>query len=839
MTMPSPAGSQPHVFLSYASADREQALAVADALEAAGVRVWIDRTGISGGESYAAAIGEAIRGCGALVLLCSAAAFASRNVRQEIALAWKHGRSILPLRLEPVEPPPELEYWLEAAQWVDALERSRTSWLTDVANGLRRLGVDVRPEPIGPETFARSRHQRSLPAPPNVLLGRERDVEAVTAMLATARLVTLTGPGGTGKTRLGIEVGKRLEARFAGNVAFVDLAPVREGSLVLPQIAQAIGVQDLGGQPVRESVRLRLAGEPWLLLVDNFEHVLDEAPLLAELLAESSELRMLVTSRALLRLQAEREFPVAPLPVAKAVALFVERAKAVKPGFAMAEEDESAIAEICRRLDGLPLAIELAAARVKLLSPRALLARLHQSLSMLTGGARDLPTRQQTLRNAISWSYDLLTSAEQTLFRQLAVFVGGWTFEAAEVVCVLPEDAPELFDILTSLIDKSLVTQADDRDGEPRFGMLETIREFGLEQLVASGEETAVRNRHAAWCLSFATREDWLAADPQLTRWFRLIERDIANLRAALAQLAADGQIEATLRLAADMFDYWWSIGPISEGRAWLEAELGKPGDVDPAIRLRALMALSWLLMGQNDAGRLSEVTSEALALARAVGNRVSEVICLTIFGHLAARKGTFGSAEQLASEALELAKELNRPEWIGFALNQLAFFVFDQADYARALAYSQEALEFVRGTGDPELIATALFNLGRANRYQRNHMQAMVQFRECIALWADFRRTWSIGVSFSELAHLFVGLGKAEQAATLLGAAERIRETTGITGWWLELAQSEPADGAARAVMGDRAFHEAFRAGRDMPWEQAVAEALRESDPSGTGHGR
>jgi predicted ATPase len=828
---PPPHGQHPYAFVSYANADRERVLPVVAALEQAGIAVWIDQTGIAGGSNYGPEIVAAIRDARAVLVMCSASAFASRNVRQEVALAWKHARPILQLRLEPVESPADLEYWLEAAQWIDVLDRPLAAWWPDVARGLQRLGFEPEREAAAPAA-PKPRRRPTLPVSATSLLGREREVDAVVAALATARLVTLTGPGGAGKTRLAVEAATRLAPRFAGNVAFVDLAPVRERSLVLATIAQAVDVYDLGGRPVREGLRLRFAGEPWLVVIDNFEHVLDEAPLLADLLADSPDLQLLATSRAVLRLRAEREIAVPALAPAAARALFGERARAARPGFAVTADNEGTVAEICRRLDGLPLAIELAAARAKLLSPQALLARMERSLPMLTGGARDLPARQQTLRNAIAWSYDLLSPEEQRLFRRLAVFVGGWTLDAAEAVCVLADGAPDLLDVLASLLDKSLVTQSEGTDGEPRFGMLETVREFGLERLAASGDEEAVRDRHTAWCLALAEHREIGPTFPNLKQWLHQIDREISNVRAALARLDQRDQAVMRLRLAAEMCTYWWLIGPIGEGRAWLEAALPRADDASPAIRVKALVSGGWLVFQQGDVHRYHELATEGLMLARRTGDRPHEIYGLLQLGKIAEVKIDFDLAQLRYAEALDIARTLDRNDLIGFALQQIGYLAWEQGDLARSSSILSEALVHCKEGGDRFFVAAVLWRLGRATRDQGDAARAYSLIRESIAMWAEIGRISFIGHALVDLASIIAGVGHHERAAGLLGAAERIRESVGVPVMSSDEARYVASVAIVRAALGENVFGDAYRRGRELPWEQVIAEALADPEP-------
>ncbi len=439
------------------------------------------------------------------------------------------------------------------------------------------------------------RHLHNLPAQPSALLGRESEVAATRALLEQegARIVTLTGPGGTGKTRLGLQVGAELVEAFTDGVWFVPLAAIADPALVIPAIAQPLGVREIPGEPLLTTLQEYLRNKHALLLLDNFEHLTAAAAAVSALLAACPGVQVLVTSREPLRITGERELPVSPLALPdprqarglspgalldySAIRLFVERAQAVKPDFTLTEATAADVIAICRRLDGLPLAIELAAARVRILPPSQLLNRLDTRLKVLTGGNRDLPARQQTLRAAIEWSHELLDPGEQALFAHLAVFSGGCTFEAAEAVCGAAGALQlDVLDGLDSLTQKSLLRPEDGADGETRFTMLETIREYGLERLDATGHAETVRRAHADYFVTLAE-----AAEPQLTGadqvdWLNRLGAEHDNFRSAMGWLEQGSEIETRLRIAAALWRFWWMRGHLAEGRGWLERALAE-----------------------------------------------------------------------------------------------------------------------------------------------------------------------------------------------------------------------------------------------------------------------
>jgi predicted ATPase/class 3 adenylate cyclase len=538
----------------------------------------------------------------------------------------------------------------------------------------------------------------NLPVQPTPLVGRVREVGAVCALMHRdeVRLVTLTGPGGIGKTRLGLQVAAELSESFADGVFFVDLAPLRNPSLVLSTIAQIIGIQEAAGQPLLERLADVLQQKQLLLLLDNFEQVMSAAMQVADLLSACPSLKVLVTSRERLHVRAEHEFAVPPLALldpnrlpelatlaqSEAVALFLERAQATKSDFQLNPTNARAIAEICARLDGLPLAIELAAARIKLLSPQALLARLDQRLTVLTSGARDVPARHQTLRHTIAWSYDLLSAQEQRLFRRLAVFVGGCTPEAVESVSTAVDDTnADLLDSMASLLDKSLLQRVEQDGDEPRFAMLETIREYGLEMLASAGEEQATRMAHAAYYLALAERAEPELSGPQQLIWFERLEREHDNLRAALSWLLEQGAHEQSkehaLRLGGALSRFWEIRGYVSEGWRWLERVLEISRGERSAVRAKALIGAGALASLQDDFGQAEALCEEGMALCRELGDRRGSATALSSLGYAALMRSNYAAAHAQLEEALTLFREVGDTANSVYALHRLASALF------------------------------------------------------------------------------------------------------------------------------------------------------------------
>jgi predicted ATPase/transcriptional regulator with XRE-family HTH domain/uncharacterized protein HemY len=643
------------------------------------------------------------------------------------------------------------------------------------------------------------------PAPPTPLVGREREVATACALLRqpAARLLTLTGPGGVGKTRLAQAIASEIAGDFADGVAWVELAGLRDPMLVASAVARALGVRESGEAPLAELLARAVSERQVLLVVDNCEHVLPAMPLLRELLAASPRLAVLTTSRARLRLRGERELPVGPLAVPEAidrgapplaglagvaaVRLFVERATEVVPGFTLTEQTAPAVCELCRRLEGLPLALELAAARVKLLPPQSLLTRLEQRLPLLTGGARDAPDRQRTMRDAIAWSYDLLTPSEQVLFRHLSVFAGGFTLAAAEAVAGRDREARDrgdgdILEDLAALADQSLLRLGEQPGGggehEARFSLLEMVREFAFEQLLARSEAAAMQRAHAAYYLDLVEQAEPELTGPAQTEWLIRLEREHDNLRVALEWAnSQDPPTAMGMRIAGSLWRFWWMHGHYHEGRSWLESALER-GTGDDAARSKALYGAGSLATEQGDYARAAVVLEAALEVARAGGDRSVAALALTDLGSIARQQGAYDRASQFHEEALALRRDIGDRRGIAVSLGNLGLASLYQGTYTRAERLLSEAATAFRALGDQHSLITTISNLAHAAVLHGDYPHARALVEESLAGYREMADHQGMADDLVTLGLAARGQGDAAHAASLFREAlEHARE--------------------------------------------------------------
>jgi predicted ATPase len=659
---------------------------------------------------------------------------------------------------------------------------TRYQTATEIWADLKSLQAGVTPAVV--ELSSRQPKEAkpdNLPIQLTSFIGREREIAEVKKLLTIARMLTLTGPGGTGKTRLALQVAASLCDEFEHGAFFVALAPINNPKLVASTIAPILGLREVGGQPPLESLKQYLRDKQMLFLLDNFEQVVTAATLVAELLTACPRLKILVTSRASLHVSGEQEFPVPPLSLpalkhlasleilsrSEAVALFVQRAQAVKPDFALCNENASAVAEICIRLDGLPLAVELAAARIKLLTPQTMLPRLESRLKLLTGGPRDLPARQQTLRGAIEWSYALLDEDEKKLLRRLSVFAGGCTLEAAEAVCNTATDLNvEILDGLASLVDKSLLRQLE----QPRFLMLETIRAFGLECLAANGEIEAFRRAHRDFFLKFSEEAEPQLTGPQQKTWLERLDQEHDNLRAAFDWSLNNGDLEAGLRFGAALWRFWLIRYYLDEGRERLANLIAKAdSSVCTEARAKVLNGAGTLAQNHVDCTAARSYFMESLALYRKLGNKRGIAATLNNLGWIAWRLGDNAAARALSEESLALHRELEDKRGIATSLNNLGFVAHHQGDYVAARSLHQESLTLRRELGDKRNVAFSLSNIGRAMQKQGDYAQASAVLEEASALFQELGDKQLFANTLNILADLSHDQSDEERAVKLI----------------------------------------------------------------------
>ena len=665
----------------------------------------------------------------------------------------------------------------------------------------------------------------SLPVPPNRLIGRDHDLEALATLLdrREVRLLVLTGAGGSGKTRLALEAARRAQASYANGAVLVELVPLRDPRLVVPTIAQALSVAD-AQQPL-EALTGALRSRELLLVLDNAEHVRDAMPALVELLARAPRLTVLVTSRTVLHLSGEHVFPVAPLDAEASQALFEQRARSLQPDFRITPENRGAVRELCRRVDGLPLAVELAAARVRALTPEAVLERLNERLSFLAGGPHDLPARQQTLYETLDWSYELLSEEERALLARLSVFRGGATLGAVAEICVDGDEGGAL-DLVERLADASLLLVRRPAEGEVRYDLLETVWQYAADRL-QEVDAAATRQRHAEWCLALAERAEPELSGERQAWWFSQLEAEHDNARAALAHLAETGQRERALRLTALLSRFWYVRGHLTEARRHLDEVLPVAGDLNPLLLRRVQTAGASIALLQGDYAAARAFAEGALESARRAGEQRFVANALSNLGAISLAGGDEERAAEVLEQAVALARQVGDERIMALALNNLGDLALSTGDYRRAEPLFEESHALLRARGDTANIARSLFNLGAVDLMVGADCAAEARFGEALELARAAEDKEDLAWCLEGFAALAARAGDGERAATLLGAAGALLGRIGADFKPFERRLNKSTESAVRAACDARIFDEARERGASMPPEDVLDLAL------------
>jgi predicted ATPase/class 3 adenylate cyclase len=684
-----------------------------------------------------------------------------------------------------------------------------------------------------------SNRPTNLPLQPNPLVGREEEVAQLVYLLrdGSVRLVTLSGVGGTGKTRLALQVAAELLDDFRSGSFFVSLAPVTNPDLVTPAIAQALSLRERPEEPLSATLLSHLEGKQMLLVLDNFEQVVDAAPFVADMLAVAPDVKVLVTSREPLHLRSERIIDVPPLSPEEALELFIARAQAVNPSFAPDPTDARNIREICARLDYLPLALELAAARVPLLPPRVLLDRLERRLPLLTTGPRDLPARQRTLSATIGWSYDLLRPTDQALFAALGVFVDGCTLEAAEGVCQAPLDG------LQSLLDKNLLRRRDAVDGGPRFWMLETIREFALERLAESREAESIKRRHAEFFMQLAERGALELRGSEQSHWLARLDEEHDNIRAAIAWALKRGEAQLAYRLTGSMANrFWWVRGHVREAAAALEAAIALTAKPELTHVALVLDGAAWLALVGGKLDQARRYAEAQVEVSEALGDPKETARALRTLTLLAEAEGRPEEAIPLAKRELEISRELGNRDAISATLLNLGLFHLELDRAAEAVRFVEEALSEARAIHHEEGIGTCLLALGMAALHEGRHEDSLPLLVEALGISHALGFTERTGSALFCIAACRSAHGDELMAARLVGAADNLYESIGAVPEELERRVRGRLLAELARNLDASTLADAIAEGSHWSEEQAVALALEstgfDGSPTSMGEG-
>ena len=766
----------PDVFISYSSQDAAVAEAAREALESAGIRCWIAPRDIAPGQDWSAAIIDALESCRVFLLIFSAHSNESEQVKREVQNAVGQRLPVLPFRIEDVVLTRQMRYFIGTPHWLDAVSPPLEPHLERLVAAVRQLlsGQELEPTssaPPVPALVPAPRH--NLPQALSNFIGRVREIEEIKNLLAQARLVTLCGAGGCGKTRLALAVAHEIGEGFQDGAWLVEMETITSPSLVAQAVANVLEVREAADRPLEDTLVQALRARQLLLVLDNCEQVVEAVARLAQKLLQSCpQLRVLATSREPLGIAGESLWRVPSLPLPdldhllpfeelqsfEVVQLFVERARAQAPSFALTPQNAPAVAQICCRLDGIPLAIELASARVKVMPPEKIAERLNDRFRLLTGGSRTALPRQQTLRAAIDWSYDLLGQDERTLLERAAIFVGGWTFEAALAICPGDNlDEYEVLDTLSQLVDKSLVMREEGASGEGRYRLLESVRQYGRDKLRADGEEEALCTRHAAWFLEWAAATapefNGAAEESGGAGWMARLETEEANLRAALEFLLARGAAPDAARLCLALAAYWERQGWFSESRAALARCLAREDEITDARRRAKLrLTAGWFAYLQGDLSEAMAHQERALELYRAAGDEDGEADILNNLGVTAYARGNAAQARACLHSALAIARRSGDLGKQTERLSNLALLEISEAQYDRAQELLEEAREACRRGRDDHGTAGCLCNLAELALRRRDWTAAIAYSRQSLELFRGFKDQRGIAFTLANL---------------------------------------------------------------------------------------
>lgn len=704
--------------------------------------------------------------------------------------------------------------------------------------------IEQAPKDVGPF----SAQITNLPIPLTSFIGRKRETAEVKQLLSSSRLLTLIGPGGSGKTRMGIQVATDLLDFFEDGVWWVELATLTDESLIPQAIAKALGVQEVANQSLSESISKFLRSKEILLILDNCEHLIEACvQITADLLEACPYLKIIATSRESLNMAGENIWRIPSLSLPdpqqislverllkfESIRLFVERASAIWSDFALTEQNAPFVAQICHRLDGIPLAIELASARIKVLTPEQISARLDDRFRLLTGGGRTAIPRHQTLRAMIDWSYDLLTEDERSLFRGLGVFRGGWTLEAAESVFSGSVEAGELIDLMTSLVDKSMVIRERGQGGEARFNMLETIREYSYEKLRHSDEENQIRKRHLHYYLelveSVKPHLGFFLSDREILSWMKILDAEQDNMRTGLKLAQADSALsEMGLRMAGNLHWFWLTRGQLSEGRERLDRILANNLNVSTPILAQALLSAGFLGCWQGDFRPARARLEQSLELFEQLGEKSGIAFSLHGLGFAANGLGEHALAGTIFEKGLNIARDIDDKWLISFALHFTAIGSSFQGDYELARSQFMECIGLIKdGYGNLPGIAFSLFHLGRIARIQGDYVSAHEQLAEGTQIFLQMGDRRGLGYSLSGFACLAFAQEEIHQAARLFGTVDSIRDELGSLLEAILQSEYEHAKIATQELLGELDFRAEWSNGYGMSIEKAVQIAL------------